>query len=355
MELPRHWQSVGQQLLRDCPEAFTAAESGASAHEVRVAMEDLRNARDHKLREVVGGHLDSPSLKLNGLSLVEINSIRDYVTTCMDHFASLSMIPYGKAPAATPDFIPMLPERDEPNQQETVTTAPQFLRTVRKRTNFMLHQTPSSAVVALALVLSLVALAASAPRTPEPPCFPSLLHITRGQVICHNSTGGYCAGAATGDFLAWMDFSNSTTGGDSDRLQRYREDAVLDSGLLYTREYVIGSDQWDYYLATTTDTALQCVHAQGEDVMPRCVFADAAFAGRRAWHGATCLAWDGWWVVRGTSQPYTAFLNEATWQIYGWQAGGVEYIYYEYVVLDSLDDAVWVRPESIKCIPIFTP
>ena len=59
-------------------------------------------------------------------------------------------------------------------------------------------------------------------------CLADYTWVVQGQVICYNSTGGYCAGEANGLFSAWFQF-------EAGLVQYYREDTILsNTDLVYS-------------------------------------------------------------------------------------------------------------------------
>ena len=66
-------------------------------------------------------------------------------------------------------------------------------------------------------------------NTREFGCLADYTWVVQGQVICYNSTGGYCAGEANGLFSAWIQFEDGIA-------YYYREDTILqNSALVYSR------------------------------------------------------------------------------------------------------------------------
>ena len=119
------------------------------------------------------------------------------------------------------------------------------------------------------------------------------------------------------------------------------------------REYVIDADdQYDYYFPTVTASSLSCIHYHANNTIRQCFLENSTYVGVSTWHDTEVAMFDSWWVIHNVQEPYTAMVSIETGNLFGWAAGGVEYIYWNWEALDTITEETWTRPTGVFCIPV---
>ncbi len=196
------------------------------------------------------------------------------------------------------------------------------------------------------LLLCIVGVMASraVSQDPIPPSFPFNAHV-QGRVQCFEASV-YCAGPLDAVMNGWFEFAANNS------LRFYREDTTSSNAAIpYVREYVVNNLQFEYFLANTTSTSLQCVqfHA-GPPGLVRNFLSTATYVGTETIRGVPAWTFLGTWVVFGQKQSFFSWVAIDSNAILGWNSTGVRYDYETLTALEAFPDWLYDQPD-LSCPP----
>jgi len=160
---------------------------------------------------------------------------------------------------------------------------------------------------------------------------------------------GECAGPSYGVIQAWWSFS------DNGSFLNYREDAVIsESPIVYNREYLNYTDQFEFFLFGNNASTLTCFHAGtgGVNIDRYFMVNGSGYVDTRVYYGVEVYRYEGTWGLHHKSIPVWGLVRTDNFDIFGWESGGVVYIYWDVQVLPGrLNESFWIPPTTpSKCI-----
>jgi len=178
------------------------------------------------------------------------------------------------------------------------------------------------------------------------PILPRYVYIKEGRVICLK-VGPGCAGPSAGVMHAWYQYD------ENGNFQWYREDAVLgDLNFVFNREYANPNETWEYFLADSGSTSLQCVNIKTSSTWNR-DYASAVYSSLGSAGGRLVYIWNDTVLIHGVPFPRQLYVDVQKEEFFGWslaQGGGATYYFLDWVAPDTLDPAIFVRPTDLNCV-----